>query len=189
MKNKGRLFIISAPSGAGKTTLTREVLKRFDTLSYSVSHTTRSPRAGEQSGRDYFFITLAEFEKNIAKGLWLEWARVHGNYYGTSRPFVEDCLRAGRSLLLDIDVQGARQIMASDLCPVSIFIMPPSFEELTKRLKGRGTDSSEVIEKRLLNAKTEMAQKDLYQHVIINDDLDTAINELCRIFENEMGRA
>ena len=187
MAGKGKLFVVSAPSGAGKTTLIRQVLKRFKTLSYSVSHTTRPPRGNEKEGLDYFFISPAEFEEKISKGDWLEWARVHDNYYGTSRSFVEDCLQQGKSLLLDIDVQGAVQIMASGLNPISVFILPPSFEALSQRLLNRGTDSKEVIEKRLINAKAEMAQKDRYQYVVVNDDLDTALKDLCSIFKKEMG--
>ena len=181
----GKLFVISAPSGAGKTTLVRKVLSRFRSLSYSVSHTTRSPRKNEQNGFDYFFISLEEFEKKINLNLWLEWAKVHDNYYGTSRQFVRNCLEKGQSLLLDIDIQGAKQIMGSDLDLVSIFIIPPSFEVLSQRLENRGTDSREVIAKRLKNAKLEMTQKDLYQYVVANDDLDEAVEELCSIFEKE----
>jgi guanylate kinase len=187
MTGIGKLFIISAPSGAGKTTLISEVLNRFTSLSYSVSHTTRHPRTNEQEGRDYFFISPQAFEQKITQDHWLEWAKVHGHYYGTSREFVKNCLAKGQSLLLDIDVQGAGQIMASDLDLVSIFIMPPSVEILSQRLEGRGTDNREVIAKRLENATAEMAQKDQYQHVVINDDLDDAIKALCSIFEREMG--
>lgn len=186
MKGKGKLFVISAPSGAGKTTLVKKVLDRFKTLSYSVSHTTRNPRENEQDGRDYFFITPDEFEEKIAKDHWLEWAKVHENFYGTSRDFVRNCLDKGQSLLLDIDVQGAVQIMNSDMKPVSIFILPPSFDVLSQRLEKRGTDSKKVIQRRLENAKAEMAQKDLYQYVVVNDDLDKAIKDLCLIFEKEL---
>jgi guanylate kinase len=187
MAGKGKLFIVSAPSGAGKTTLVREVLKEFADLSYSVSHTTRALRGNEKEGLDYFFISQAEFEEKISKGDWLEWARVHDNYYGTSRSFVEDCLQRGKSLLLDIDVQGAVQIMASGLNPISVFILPPSFEVLSQRLLNRGTDSKEVIEKRLINAGAEMEQRRRYRYVVVNDDLDTAKKELCSIFKKEMG--
>lgn len=186
MAGKGKLFVISAPSGAGKTTLVRKILTRFNALSYSVSHTTRDPRKNEQDGKDYFFITPKAFEQKIAQGDWLEWAQVHDNYYGTSRAFVENCLEKGQSLLLDIDVQGAAQVMASDLSPVTIFIMPPSLDILAQRLKNRDTDSSQVIARRLENARAEIALKDRYQYVVINDDLDTATQELALIFEREM---
>ena len=182
----GKLFVISAPSGAGKTTLIREVLKQFKSLSYSISSTTRPPRKNETDGRDYFFITAHEFEEKIRQGAWLEWARVHDHYYGTSRSVVEQTLEQGRSLLLDIDVQGAAQVIKSDLSPVTLFILPPSVEELERRLKGRGTDESAVIEKRLRNAVAEMAQKDTYQYQVINDDLETAVNEILSIFKKEL---
>ena len=186
MSGIGKLFVISAPSGAGKTTLIKQVLNRFKSLSYSVSHTTRSPRKDEQEGVDYFFITPVEFEQKITLDHWLEWAKVHDNYYGTSKGIIRTCLEKGQSLLLDIDVQGAGQIMRSNPDLVSIFIMPPSFEILSQRLEKRGTDSRQVIAQRLENAKSEIAQKGLYQYVVVNDDLDKAIEELRSIFEKEM---
>ncbi len=189
MKKKGRLFVISAPSGAGKTTLIQQVMVRVPGVSYSVSHTTRPPRPGEIDGKDYFFVTEPVFEQMIQAGEWLEWARVHGNYYGTSRVFVEKQLTAGSNLLLDIDVQGARQVMDAGLDPVTIFILPPSIEELRQRLEKRGTDSAQTIALRLENAKKEIALKHLYQYVVKNDDLTTAANQLCGIFEQEMTSA
>ncbi len=186
MAPAAKLFIVSAPSGAGKTTLVRELLKRFDRLSYSVSHTTRAPRGKERDGVDYFFISLEAFEDKIARGHWLEWARVHGNYYGTSRAFVEDSLRQGRSLVLDIDVQGAEQIMASGLNPVTVFILPPNFESLIQRLSGRGTDDPDVITRRLEAAAEEMARKDRYRYVVVNDDLERAVAELTAIVDREL---
>ncbi len=186
MTDTGRLFIVSAPSGAGKTTLTNYILNSFDNISYSVSHTTRAPRGKEKHGKDYFFIDEKEFVKRIEQHLWLEWAKVHDNYYGTSLDFVQDQLNKGRHILLDIDVQGARQVMGSLTDIVSIFIMPPSFEVLEQRLKHRGTDSDKVIQKRLKNAKAEMAKKDLYDHVVVNDDLDRAIADMMKIFKDEI---
>ncbi len=186
MTDIGKLFILSAPSGAGKTTLLRQVLNRFKNISYSVSHTTRDPRKNEKDGIDYFFIDTKEFEKKIHQSHWLEWAKVHDNYYGTSKEFVKNSLEKGQNLILDIDVQGAGQIMQSDRAIISIFIMPPSFDILSQRLEGRGTDSKEVIANRLANAKKEIAQKEWYQYVVINDDLDQAIEELCLIFKKEM---
>ena len=183
---KGKLFVVSAPSGAGKTTLIRHVLDRFEALSYSVSHTTRPPREGEADGKDYYFVSIADFEAKIADNSLLEWAKVHDNYYGTSRELVEQALEQGRSILLDIDVQGASQIMSSDLDPVTIFILPPSSEELERRLSGRGTDSRQVIQKRLDNAKQEMEKKDKYRYQLVNDDLKEAVESLYRIFEKEM---
>ena len=186
MEQNGRLFVISAPSGAGKTTLIKQVMARFPGLSYSVSHTTRPPRPGEIHGRDYFFVSREAFRQMIAAQAWLEWAQVHANFYGTSRAFVREQLAAGKNLLLDIDVQGARQIMDSGLDSVTVFIMPPSLEVLRQRLESRGTDSPETIALRLENAKKEIAVKHLYQYVVVNDDLDTAAGRLCAIFEKEM---
>jgi guanylate kinase len=186
MTDIGKLFVISAPSGAGKTTLIREVLKKFKSLSYSVSHTTREPREKEQDSIDYFFINKEEFEQKIKQKSWLEWAKVHDNYYGTSKDFVKNCMDKGEHILLEIDVQGATQIINSDLNPVTIFILPPSFEILSQRLENRCTDSKEVIARRLTNAKNEMDKKNLYQYNIVNDDLKKAVNELCSIFKKEL---
>ena len=188
MTQNARLFVISAPSGAGKTTLIRQVMARFPGLSYSVSHTTRPPRPGEVHGKDYFFVTEETFKQMIEADAWLEWARVHAHFYGTSRAFVTEQLEAGKNLLLDIDVQGAEQIMDSGLDPVTVFIMPPSLDVLRQRLTSRGTDSADTIDLRLANAEKEMALTHLYQYVVVNDDLETAAGQLCAIFEKEMGR-
>jgi guanylate kinase len=186
MEENGRLFVISAPSGAGKTTLIKQVMARFPGLSYSVSHTTRPPRPGEIHGKDYFFVSREVFRQMIDAQAWLEWAQVHANFYGTSRTFVQEQLAAGRNLLLDIDVQGAKQIMDSGLDPVTVFILPPSLDVLRERLESRGTDSPETIALRLENAKKEIALKHLYQYVVVNDDLNRAAGQLCAIFEKEM---
>ncbi len=186
MDQNGRLFVISAPSGAGKTTLIKRVLARFDRVSYSVSHTTRSPRPGEIHGKDYFFINQDQFVHMIDAGHWLEWARVHGHYYGTSKAFVTEQIEKGNILLLDIDVQGAGQIMASGLNPVSVFIMPPSLAILRQRLENRGTDDPQTIARRLENAQQEITQKHMFRYVLVNDDLETASAQLCQIFEKEM---
>ena len=186
MMGKGRLFVISAPSGAGKTTLVRAVMPRFPGLTYSVSHTTRPPRAGETHGKDYFFVDETAFKALIDQGQMLEWANVHGNYYGTSRTFVMDHLSEGHDILLDIDVQGAKSVMASGLPMTAIFIMPPSLEVLAQRLRSRGTDSEAVIQKRLDNAAGEMAQRDAYDHVVVNDRLDDAVAELSALFAMEI---
>ena len=179
----GFLFIISAPSGAGKSTLCRAVLDRFSDLVYSVSYTTRSPRSGEQNGVDYHFIVKDEFEKGIASGRWAEWAEVHDHYYGTSADFLDGELSVGRDILLDIDIQGTRQILQRYPDGVTIFIMPPSLETLKSRLQSRDTDSPEVIAVRLKNARDEMAQKDFYRHIITNDRLTDAVAELIALFE------
>ena len=183
-KKPGVLFIISAPSGAGKSTLCRAVLNRFSDLVYSVSYTTRSLRGGEQNGVDYHFISKDEFEKGISQGRWAEWAEVHNHYYGTCADFLDGELNAGRDILLDIDIQGAGQILQRYPDSVTIFIMPPSLKTLKARLQARGTDSPEVIAVRLKNAQDEIAQKDVYRHIIINDRLTDAIAELIAIIES-----
>ncbi|MEJ2656125.1 MAG: guanylate kinase [Desulfobacterales bacterium] len=182
-RSRGHLFIISAPSGAGKTTLARAALSRHADMLYSVSYTTRKPRAGEQDGIDYHFISKQDFKKGIKEERWAEWAQVYGNYYGTSAEFIDGSLSAGRDILLDIDIQGTIQILKKYPDTVTIFILPPSMDTLKKRLEMRGTDSIQVIEKRLVNARNEMAQKDLYRHIIVNDNLSKAIKELSAIFK------
>jgi guanylate kinase len=179
----GLLFILSAPSGAGKSTLCRAVRKHFPDMLYSISYTTRPPRQGEQNGVDYHFITKTVFEKRIARNQWAEWAEVHGNYYGTAAAFIDQGLRHGRDILLDIDVQGTCRILKRYPAAITFFIMPPSLEALRCRLENRGTDSPEVIAVRLENAKQEMSCKDHYRHVIINDRLPDAVAELIGIIE------
>jgi guanylate kinase len=180
---KSHLFILSAPSGAGKTTLARAVLNRFADMLYSVSHTTREPRNSEQDGLDYHFIQRDQFKKYIKEGKWTEWAEVHGNYYGTSAEFLDKSLVAGDDILLDIDVQGTIQLLERYPDSITIFIVPPSMDILRRRLELRGTDSKAVIARRLVNAEKEMARQDLYRHVIINDQLSEAIDELISIIE------
>lgn len=175
---KGRLVIISAPSGTGKTTICNAILNRFPSLRYSISHTTREPRAGEKDGVDYFFVDVPRFKKMIAKQHLVEWAEVHGNYYGTAADFIDRQLKNGMSVLLDIDVQGAEQIARRYPDAIKIFIMPPSVAELARRLSARGADSQDVIEKRLKNAENEISRKDFYDHVIVNDQLTDAIDAL-----------
>ncbi len=178
-KNKnGRLFIISAPSGTGKTTICKAVLKHYNDILYSISYTTRPPRQGEQDGVDYYFISKDEFLKKINEGKWAEWAEVHGNFYGTSAEYVDTHIGSGESIIFDIDVQGARQILKRYPEAVTIFIMPPSLDVLKKRLTLRETDSDEVIAERLKNAENEMAQKDSYKYVIINDQLPEAVEKI-----------
>ena len=177
------LFIIAAPSGGGKSTLCREVLKRFSDMRYSVSYTTRKRRRGEKDGVDYHFIGKREFKNGIQTGKWAEWALVHGHYYGTSGDFLAKSLAGGRDILLDLDVQGTRQILARYPESVAIFILPPSLEVLQDRLEDRGTDSAESIATRLKNAKKEMAQLDLFHHVIINEQLSKAVQDLISIIQ------
>ena len=180
---RGNLFIISAPSGAGKTTLAKAVLQQFRDMLYSISYTTRKPRAEEQDGVDYHFVSKQVFKKGIKKSRWAEWAEVYGNYYGTSAEFIEKSLSSGCDILLDIDVQGTLQILKYYPDCVTIFILPPSMTALRKRLEMRGSDSKAVIERRLVNARTEMAQKKMYRHIIVNEKLSEAIEELSAIFK------
>jgi len=180
---RGHLFIISAPSGAGKTTLVKAVLQQFRDMLYSISYTTRNPRVEERDGIDYHFISKQDFKKGIHKGRWAEWAEVYGNYYGTSAEFIEKSLSSGCDILLDIDVQGTLQILKHYPDSVTIFILPPSMNALRKRLEMRGSDSQAVIEKRLFNARKEMTQKKIYRHIIVNDVLSEAIKELSAIFK------
>jgi guanylate kinase len=182
-RKSGRLLIISAPSGAGKSTLCKALLKRFGNIIFSISYTTRQPRPGEQDGVEYFFITKAEFEKGIKSGKWAEWAVVHENYYGTSTEYLDKELLSGKDILLEIDVQGARQILEKYPESITIFIMAPSFDELRNRLESRGADDPHVIERRMQNAKQEVAQKDLYRHIIVNDKLSRAQDEFLSLIE------
>jgi guanylate kinase len=181
----GRLFVVSAPSGAGKTTLCAAARKKLPDLVYSVSSTTRAPRDGEREGEDYFFISEDRFRAGIDSGQWAEWARVHDNYYGTSARFIDRHLEAGRDVLLDIDVQGAAQILQRYPRAVTIFIMPPSISELRRRLTARGSDSAAVIEKRMHNADAEMARKDMYRYIVVNDDLNSAIARFVSILKGK----
>ncbi len=174
----GTLLIVSAPSGAGKTTLVRELLKRDAQVNLSISHTTRAPRAGEVHGRDYHFITIDEFLSMRGRGEFLESAEVHGNFYGTSRLWLEQQLSAGHDVLLEIDWQGAQQVRHIFKDAIGIFILPPSMDELEARLRGRGTDNEETITRRQLAALTEMRHIDEFDYVIINNDLPLAINDL-----------
>jgi len=183
-RSEGHLFIMSAPSGAGKTTLRRVILERLPDLHYSVSYTTRAPRQGEQDGVDYHFIDQKRFLEKLDRHLWAEWAKVHDHYYGTCGAFLENGLSAGRDILLDIDVQGTLQILDRYPDSVTIFIMPPSLAVLKQRLVSRGTDSPEQISRRLINAEKEMAFKDRYRHVIVNDQLGRAVGDLLTVIKS-----
>lgn len=176
--SRGRLFVIAAPSGAGKTSLVRALMEREPGLRFSISYTTRRQRPTEQHGRDYFFIDREEFDRMVAAGEFLEHAQVFDNRYGTARRFVEDALARGQDLILEIDWQGARQVRAALPECVSIFILPPSRAELERRLRGRGTDSEEVIQRRLRDAAADMTHWDEFDYVVVNDDFEAALEEL-----------
>ena len=178
----GTLYIVTAPSGAGKTTLVHAVLEREPGLALSISYTTRAPRPGEVDGRDYRFVSREEFLRLRDGGELLEWAEVHGNYYGTSRTWIETQLQQDRDVLLEIDWQGARQVRRMFPHAVSIFILPPSREALEARLRGRGTDSEATIARRLAAAREEMSHYDEFDYVIVNDVFDEAVAQMHAIF-------
>lgn len=177
----GQLFIVAAASGAGKTTLVRQLLAREPDIRLSISYTTRAPRPGEENGREYHFVSAAQFQAMIAADDFLEWAQVHGNYYGTSKRWIVTERAAGRDVLLEIDWQGAQQVRRVFPDAIGVFILPPSMEELTRRLTGRGTDSAEVIARRLSAAREEMSHVGEFGYVIINDDLQTALSDFVAV--------
>jgi guanylate kinase len=185
-QDAGRLFIVSAPSGAGKTTLCEAVRNHFKQLAYSVSYTTRAKRKGERHAVDYHFISRSEFEQGIQHDRWAEWAEVHGNYYGTSARWIVRNLKKGAKILLDIDVQGMRQLLKQFPEAVTIFIAVPSMEELRHRLERRAADDARTIELRMTNAEAEMKQQDQYHHVVVNDDLADAKRQLISILKRYM---
>lgn len=198
MKLKPLFIVISAPSGCGKTTLIDMILQEYSDIVYSISCTTRAPRGREEDGVDYHFKTKERFEELIAENAFIEYANVHGNYYGTLKAPVEEVIAEGNSIILDIDVQGAARIREyvkaqPDASPlkagyVDIFINPPSMEELRARLEGRGTDSREVIEKRLAAAGEEMARAGEFMFRVTNDDLSHAYKRLCDLIDAMSGR-
>jgi guanylate kinase len=188
MKREGVLYVISAPSGAGKTTLCKEVIDIFPSLRHSVSFTTRAIRPGETDGKDYFFVSHGEFERMVAAGEFAEWAEVHGNCYGTSLRTLEECRSAGIDLLLDIDCQGARQLKERYDGGVFIFILPPNYHELRRRLESRNTDHAEVIERRLQGAAAEIRESRWYDYIIVNDQFSRAVEELKSVLVAERCR-
>lgn len=188
MNAKNRLVVISAPSGAGKTSLCAKLLANVPNLVLSMSSTTRAPRGAEKNGVEYEFLSRQEFQSKIQAGRFAEWAEVHGNFYGTSKDTIERAFQAGNSVLLDIDVQGAKLIReAYPAESVLIFVQPPSIEELEKRLRGRGTESEENIQKRMKNARAELAEMLSFDHVIMNDEFERAAFELEAIVRQSMG--
>ena len=174
----GNLYVVAAPSGAGKTTLVHLLLEREADVHLSVSFTTRSPRPGERDGRDYHFVDAATFREMIARQEFLEWAEVHGNFYGTSNKWIAEQLAAGHDVLLEIDWQGAQQVRSAFPEAIGIFILPPSMDELTSRLTARGTDSADVIARRLAAAQAEMRHVGEFDYVIINASLEQALDDL-----------
>jgi len=178
---KGVLYIVSAPSGAGKTSLVKALLKTDPAIRLSVSYTTRAPRPGETEGRDYHFVDRQRFELMLAEGEFLEHAEVYGNFYGTSKGSITRDLNAGHDILLEIDWQGAAQVKHHFPESTSIFILPPSFNALRTRLKGREQDSDEVIERRLAAAAHDVAHADAFDYIMVNDDFDHALLDLVAI--------
>jgi len=174
----GNLFVVVAPSGAGKTSLVNELLAREPGIKLSISYTTRAPREGEAHGREYHFVSRAEFERMIASGDFLEHANVYGNYYGTSRRWIETELAGDHDVLLEIDWQGARQVRALFPRMVGIFILPPSLSELKRRLESRGKDAPEVIARRLAGAREEVSHVLEFQYIIVNEAFDSAVSDL-----------
>jgi guanylate kinase len=179
------VYIISAPSGSGKSTLVNELLKKVSNLEFSVSYTTRAPRGSEMDGRQYYFVSRPEFEKMIEEDEFLEYAEVFGNYYGTARRFLRAAEKNGRDLLLDIDVQGARQIQDKVPDATSIFILPPDRKTLEERLRKRSEDSDEVIQRRLGTATREIENYQRYNYILINDQLEDSIKALRAIVRGE----
>ena len=181
-------IVMSAPSGGGKTTIARLLLGRRSDVGYSVSCTTRPPRPGERDGVDYHFLTPQEFGARLERGEFAEWAEVHGNRYGTLRSAVRDVMRSGKHVMLDIDVQGARQMTAAFPESVTIFIVPPTVEVLVARLKGRKSESAEALALRLKNARTELREAERYQYVVENDELEHAVRLVNVIIDKETPR-
>lgn len=187
-KPDGKLFVVSAPSGAGKSTLCRNLIETRPEIEYSVSYTTRQPRAGEVDGQSYNFVSREDFKKMIAENRFLEWASLFGNYYGTGRQWVTDRLDRGVSLVADIDVLGARAIKENFPSAVLIFVVPPTLDELVCRLKKRATESGVEMERRLARVAAEISQRYLYDFLVINDDLNAAVIDLENIFTKGQGR-
>lgn len=183
-EKKGKVVVIIAPSGAGKSTLISRLKEDFPEIKESISYTTRGIRPGEKDGKNYFFVDNDQFEAMIAQNEFIEWAKVHTNYYGSSKSFVEEMLNSGHVVLFDIDVQGADSI--KNVFPnesVHIFIEPPSLEELERRLRGRKTETETAIQERLKNARAELNRKDDFDHLVLNDDLEKSYEELKKIVE------
>ena len=189
MNREGVLYVISAPSGAGKTTLCKEIIDIFPNLRHSVSYTTRPPRTGEVHGRDYFFVGQDEFSRMVGAGEFAEWAEVHGNFYGTSLATLNECRSQGVDLILDIDCQGARQLKGRFEGGVYIFVLPPNIGELRRRLDNRSSDSEEVIQRRINNAAGEIKESRWYDYIIVNDKFSEAVEQLKSVLIAEQCKA
>jgi guanylate kinase len=186
--NEGMLFVVSAPSGAGKTTLCKAITESLENITHSISYTTRRPRPGEIDGRDYYFVSEQRFQEMIDAGDFAEYARVHGNFYGTSKRVLQAMVREGIDVILDIDTQGARQIKASTGPAVFIFIMPPSMAILEERLRNRKSDQEEEIQRRLRRAADEIREYQMYDYIVVNRDFERALSELRSIIIAERCR-
>jgi guanylate kinase len=186
--SRGTLFVVSSPSGGGKGTIIQHVLEVVENLSYSVSYTTRAPRLNEVDGREYFFVSREAFDEMVGAGEFLEWACVHGNFYGTAKRQIAQETAAGVDIVLEVDVQGAASVRQLLMDSVSIFILPPSPEVLRQRLIARGTDTVEELEVRLRNAPEELAQYSAFDYVIINDKVNEAVGQLASIIYAERVR-
>ncbi len=188
--NKGAILLLSGPSGCGKSSLLKKLYQVIDNYYFSISTTTRLPRVGEKDGVDYYFVTKEEFVQDIEEGGFLEWAEVHGNYYGTSLKPINKALELGKLVIFDIDVQGFEQVITKlqDIT-TTVFITTPTLSELEKRLTSRGTDSTDVIEKRIKNAQDEIKYTQKYDYLIINDDLDEAADKLIAVAKSALIKA
>lgn len=189
MNKKGILIVVSGFSGAGKGTIMKELLKQYDNYALSISATTRNPRPGEEEGREYFFKTVEEFEKMIAKDELIEYARYVDNYYGTPRAYVEEQLEAGKDVILEIEIQGALKVKEKFPETLLLFVTPPTAKELKHRLVGRGTETMDVIEFRMNRAKEEAEGMDKYDYLIVNDVLAECVEEVHRIIQGEHRRS
>ena len=188
--SKGAILLLSGPSGCGKSSLLKEVYKVINNYYFSISTTTREPRVGEQDGVDYYFVSKEEFKQDIDNGNFLEWAEVHGNYYGTSLKPINKALEESKLVIFDIDVQGFEQVIDKlSAITTTVFITTPTIEELEKRLFNRNTDSKDVIEKRILNAKSEINYIDRYDYFIVNDDLKVASEQLVSVARSSLIKA
>ena len=187
-EKKGILIVVSGFSGAGKGTIMKALLERYDNYALSISATTRNPRPGEEEGKAYFFKTTEEFEKMIAKDDLIEYAMYVGNYYGTPKAYVEEQLRAGKDVILEIEIQGALKVKEKFPNALLLFVTPPSAEELRKRLEGRGTETQEVIDGRMKRAIEEAEYMDQYDYLVVNDELDVCVEEMHHLIQGEHER-